>query len=53
MIYTVIKCTDPEKLKMGQPVRLDTMELDDNGRGGKTIAYRFAPVEQNTKVDSA
>ena len=45
VIYAVIKSTDPEALELGQPVRLDTMELEINGKDGKFIAYRFAPIQ--------
>lgn len=45
VIYAVIHSTDPEVLEMGQPVRLDTVEIESDEKGGSVIAYRFAPIE--------
>ncbi len=45
VIYSVIHSTDPEALEMGQPVRLDTVEIESDEKGGSVTAYRFAPVE--------
>ena len=45
VIYAVIHSADPEALEMGQPVRLDTVEIESDEKGGSVIAYRFAPKE--------
>jgi len=45
VIYAVIHSTDPEALEMGQPVRLDTVEIENDENDGDIIAYRFAPEE--------
>lgn len=45
VIYAVVHSTDPEALEMGQPVRLDTVEIERDEKGGSVIAYRFTPVE--------
>ncbi len=44
VIYAVIHITDPEALEMGQPVKLDTVKIDENETGSSVIAYGFAPV---------
>ena len=44
VIYAVIHSIDPEALNMGQPVRLDTVEIEKNETGDSVVAYRFAPV---------
>ncbi len=45
VIYAVIHSTDPEALEMGQTVRLDTVEIENDENDGSVIAYRFAPKE--------
>ena len=45
VIYAVIHGTDPEALEIGQPVRLDTVTIDNNEKGESVIAYRFTPKE--------
>ena len=45
VIYAVIHSADPEALEMGQPVRLDTVEIENDEKDGGIIAYRFAPKE--------
>ena len=45
LIYTVINTKNPEKLQMGQKVKLDTMEIKKNEEGSSVIAFNFAPAE--------
>lgn len=44
-IYTVINVTSPEKLRLGQRVILDTVEIEKDEEGNSVIAYRFTPIE--------
>jgi len=45
LIYTVINTKSPEELRIGQRVKLDTVEIKKDEGGRSTIAYCFAPVE--------
>jgi len=45
VIYAVIHSTDPEALELGRPVKLDTVEIESDEKGGSVIAYRFTPKE--------
>ena len=45
VIYTMINTTRPEKLTLGQGVRLDTLEIKKDEQGNSVIAYSFAPIE--------
>jgi uncharacterized OB-fold protein len=45
LIYTVISTKSPGELKIGQRVKLDTVEIKKDEVGRSIIAYCFTPVE--------
>ena len=44
VIYTVINTPNQEKLRMGQKVQLDTVEIEKDEEGNSVIAYISTPI---------